>query len=42
MHADADVVAKFHVRVPGKACGRVWMQTIDLTTCAATNVVLVE
>ncbi|NOG55239.1 MAG: hypothetical protein HND57_13100 [Planctomycetes bacterium] len=40
--ADGDGMAKFDVRVPGRACGQVYMQAIDLETCATTNVVPVE
>lgn len=40
--ADANGTATFITKVPAKACGRVFMQALDISTCATTNVVLVN
>lgn len=42
VNADATGLAKFDTRVPSKACGRIYMQALDLTTCGTSNVVLIE
>lgn len=42
VNAGADGVAQFVTRVPAIACGRVYMQAIDVDTCSTSNVKLVE
>ena len=40
--ADANGVATLDVNVPNAACGRIYVQAIDLGSCATTNVVSVD
>lgn len=40
--ADANGTATLQANAPARACGKVYMQAIDLSTCRTTNVVLVE
>ena len=41
-HADADGTARFFSSVPADACGRVYMQALDIELCQTTNVVIVN
>ncbi|NOG55242.1 MAG: hypothetical protein HND57_13115 [Planctomycetes bacterium] len=42
IHADANGTAKLDIKTPQKACNRIYLQALDLTTCTTSNTILIQ